>query len=123
MKSKIIFLIILLLNTLPVIAHNEFYRRSTSNQCDMVEITATNNINILKWQSYTNIPIAANWSLDFPLEINPYTVADQFANAVSNWELFSGQTSLFDVQQDLGENVHIRFANSTDVFPMPSSAY
>ncbi len=123
MKNKIIYLIILLLNSLPVIAHNEFYRRSTSNQCDLVEVTATNNINILKWQSYTNIPIAANWSLDFPSEINLYTVADQFANAVSNWELFSGQSSLFDVQQDFGQNVHIRFANSTDVFPMPLSAY
>lgn len=99
-------------------AHQEFYKRSANNQCELTNVTATyNNGSFITWQAYNNIAIAANWTQDFPSELNVFTVGDQFNNAVSNWNLFTGK-SLFLLQTSIGYNVRVTFIHDYNIFPL-----
>jgi len=116
MKS-IISIILCVIFTILLNAHEEFYKKSISNPCTVVEVTTNyNNGEIITWMSYTNIPIAADWTIDFPFELNVSTVTEHFENAVANWNLFSG-SQLFNLQSSFGYNVRVHFTTSDVIFP------
>lgn len=120
---KIIFytIIFLVSCTFLLEAHDEFFKRSPNNSCILIEVTTDyNNGEILTWQLYNNIPIAADWSLDFPFEIFEADVEEDFDNAVFKWNFFTG-IDLFEKQDNFGNNVHVQFINNTSIFPMPES--
>ena len=122
---KTLFYLILLIFNISVLlqAHQEFYKRSLNDPCDVAEVVSTYKTNeIISWMSYFHIPVAKNFTVDFPPEINVYEAESQFNNAVANWNLFSG-SELFDLQDNVGDNVWVQFVNNSVIFPMPASQY
>lgn len=121
--KNIVYLIIIFIVPVILYAHNEFYRRNPNNACRMIEVTASDNTNILKWQSYYHIPIFVDWSYDFPfMEISSSVAQDKYVNAIMNWNLFANY-ELFEMQPVVGNDVFVRFANSTTLFPNSTILY
>jgi tetratricopeptide (TPR) repeat protein len=82
------------------------------------EVTWDETQDIIHWYSYFNIPVAMDFTNNFPSnEIEISNAQDDYIGAVGMWNLYGGST-LFDLQEGLPYNsVQILFLTDKDYFP------
>ena len=99
-------------------SHNEFFQ---FNSCSIERVYATNNENILKWQSYSNIPICYNFDLDFPggTELIKSQCESDFTWALYEWP----NVTFMQMSWDANRYIRVKFTDSEFYFPNPNEAY